>query len=90
MAHGAFIEEGQLLRNAINIAHIPTVIINGRYDFICPPKTAYKLHQVLPKSKLVIVEGAGHSGNEPAMEKALVEAINLFDGSLEKGKKTAN
>jgi proline iminopeptidase len=78
MAHGAFLEEGQLLRNANKIAHIPAVIINGRYDLICPLKTAYKLHQALPKSKLVIVERAGHSGSEPTMEKALVEAINLF------------
>lgn len=75
MSQDAFLEEGQLLDNASKIAHIPTVIINGRYDFICPPKNAYILHQVLPKSKLIIVEGAGHSGGEPATEKALVEAI---------------
>lgn len=78
MAHGAFLEEGQLLRNANKIAHIPTVIINGRYDLICPLKTAYRLHQALPKSKLVIVERAGHSGSEPTMEKALVETVTLY------------
>ena len=78
MAHGAFLEEGQLLRNAHKIAHIPTVIINGRYDFICPPNIAYKLHQALPKSKLVIVEGAGHSSSEPPVKRALIKAITLF------------
>jgi len=83
MAHNAFLKEGQILRNAHKIAHIPAIIINGRYDFCCPPKIAYKLHQALPKSKLVIVEGAGHSG--PPMEKALVEAINRFERSSENG-----
>ena len=78
MAHGAFLEEGQLLRNANKIAHIPAVIINGRYDLICPLKNAYKLHQALPRSKLVIVERAGHSRSEHGFEKALVEAITLF------------
>jgi proline iminopeptidase len=87
MSHGAFLEEGQLLCNAHKIAHIPAVIINGRYDLICPPKIAYKLHQALPRSKLVIVEGAGHSGSEPAIEKALVEAINWFKRSFENKEK---
>ena len=79
MSHGAFLEEGQILRNAHRIAGIPTIIINGRYDFICPPGTAYKLHQALPGSKLVILEGAGHSGSDPGMEKALLEAVHSFD-----------
>ncbi|MCP4157219.1 MAG: prolyl aminopeptidase [bacterium] len=78
MTNGAFLEEAQLLRNAEKIAHIPTVIINGRYDIICPLKTAYRLHHVLPKSKLVIVERAGHSGSAPVMENAFIEAISLF------------
>jgi proline iminopeptidase len=78
MTHGAFMEEGQLLRDANKIAHIPAVIINGRYDLICPLETAYKLHQALPNSKLVIVEGAGHSRSAPDLEKAIVEAINQF------------
>jgi proline iminopeptidase len=78
MAHCAFLEEGQILGNAGKITHIPTVIINGRYDLICPLKTAYRLHQALPRSKLIIVPRAGHSGSEPAIQKALVEAVTLF------------
>ena len=78
MSRGAFLEEGQILRDAHRIAHIPTVIINGRYDLICPPKTAFQLHRALPKSKLIIVEGAGHMDSESAIEKALVEAIDSF------------
>jgi proline iminopeptidase len=78
MSQGAFLEEGQILRDAHRIAHIPTVIINGRYDLICPPKTAFQLHRALPKSKLIIVEGAGHMDSESAIEKALVETIDSF------------
>lgn len=73
MSHGAFLEEGEILRDIHKIAHIPTVIINGRYDLICPLRTAYKLHKALPKSILVVVEGAGHS--EQPIEKALIKAI---------------
>jgi proline iminopeptidase len=88
MAHHAFLKEGQILGNAHRISHIPVVIINGRYDFCCPPKIAYQLHQTLPKSKLVIVEGAGHSG--PTLEKTLVEAIKWFEGLSANSEQTAH
>lgn len=78
MANSAFIAEGQILRDAGKIAHIPTVIINGRYDVICPLKTAYRLHKALPKSKLVIVPKAGHSGSDPGIQEAVLEAVDLF------------
>ncbi len=58
----AEIEENQLLRNAGRIKDIPCTIVNGRYDMCCPLVTAYKLHQALPRSKLVIVEDGGHGG----------------------------
>jgi proline iminopeptidase len=78
MSRNAFLKEGQILLNAHRIARVPTVIINGRCDFCCPPKTAYKLHRSLPESKLVILEGIGHIGPGSDMEKALVEAIDSF------------
>ena len=80
MANGCFLEEGQLLRDAEKIAHIPTIIVNGRYDMICPPVTAYRLHKLLPKSELVIAEGAGHWMGEPPIERALLEAMSRFVG----------
>jgi proline iminopeptidase len=55
------------------------IMVNGRYDIICPPITAYKLHQKLPNSKLWIIEGAGHSASEPGIEAALVKAIKEFE-----------
>lgn len=53
--------------------------MNGRYDVICPPRTAYLLHKALPKSKLWIVEAAGHSGSEPGITAALVRAVREFE-----------
>lgn len=79
MANGCFLEEGQLFKNAEKITHIPTIIINGRYDVICPPVTAYRLHKLLPKSKLIIAEGAGHWMGEKPIENALIEAMKEFE-----------
>jgi len=79
MSNGCFFEEGQLLNNAGLIKAIPTVIVNGRYDMICPPITAYRLHQLLPLSELVIVEEAGHSMSEPGIELALLRAMKTFE-----------
>jgi proline iminopeptidase len=79
MANGCFLEEGQLLRDAGKLRGIETVIVNGRYDMICPPETAYRLHKMLPGSKLIIAEGAGHWMGEPGIEKALVLAMHEFE-----------
>ena len=79
MANGCFLEEGQLLRDAKKITHIPTIIVNGRYDVICPPITAYRLHKLLPQSKLIIAEGAGHWMGEKPIESALLEAMKKFE-----------
>ncbi|MFH1417760.1 MAG: prolyl aminopeptidase [Planctomycetota bacterium] len=76
-----FLEEGQLLRDANKLKDIPVTIINGRYDMICPPITAYRLHKRLPKSKLIITENAGHSEAEETTTRALVEAVAAFEPS---------
>lgn len=79
MANNCFLKEGQLLDNASKLENIPMIIVNGHYDTICPPITAYKLHQKLPKSRLVIVERAGHSVSEPGITAALLEAMKSFE-----------
>jgi proline iminopeptidase len=79
MANGCFLKEGELLNNAGKLADIPVTIINGRYDTICPPLTAYRLHKKLPKSQLIIVERAGHSASEPGIEAELVKAMRAFE-----------
>ncbi|MDZ7265670.1 MAG: prolyl aminopeptidase [candidate division KSB1 bacterium] len=79
MAHGCFLEEGQLLAQAEKLKEIPAIIINGRYDIICPPITAFRLHQKWPGSKLWIIEEAGHASSEPGIEAALVLAARKFE-----------
>jgi proline iminopeptidase len=79
MTNGCFFEEGQLLRDTKKIKHIPTIIVNGRYDLICPPSTAYRLHKKLPKSKLIIAESAGHWMGDKPVENALLNAFKEFE-----------
>ena len=79
MANYCFLEENQLLNNSDKLLHIPTIIINGRYDMVCPPISAYRLHKKLPQSKLVIVEGAGHWMGDKPIEEALLKAMKEFE-----------
>jgi proline iminopeptidase len=78
-SNGFFLEEGRLLRAAAKLEDIPITIINGRYDMVCPPVTAWRLNQRLPKSKLIIVEEAGHSEGEEGTTRALVGAVAEFE-----------
>lgn len=71
-----FIEENEILNNMKKIAHIPGVIIHGRYDMVCPLDNSYALSQVWPEAKLEIIRHAGHAASEPAIACALVHATN--------------
>ena len=73
-----FMEPDQLIRNVERIRHLPAIIVQGRYDVICPPVTAWRLHQAWPEARLQIIEDAGHAAFEPGIEAALVEACNRF------------
>jgi len=75
--NGMFLEPGQLLRDIDRIRHIPGVIVHGRYDIICPVKTAFELHQAWPEAEFHIVL-AGHSASDPAIVDKLVEATDAF------------
>lgn len=79
MANRCFLEEGQLLADTYKIKDIPAVLVNGRYDVICPPLNAHRLHLLLPNSRLVIAEGAGHWMGEKPVEEALLEAMGQFE-----------
>lgn len=68
--------EDQLLRRVGRISHIPAIIVQGRYDLLCPPITATQLHRAWPGSRLVVVEDAGHSATEPAIRSALVTIMD--------------
>jgi proline iminopeptidase len=73
-----FLEEGQLLKNIHNIKNINGHIIQGRYDAICPPESAYDLANVWPNATLQIIEKAGHSSLEGPIRKALLEAMDAI------------
>ncbi|WP_458689345.1 prolyl aminopeptidase [Nocardia tengchongensis] len=75
--HG-FLEEGQLLRDIDRIAHIPGVIVQGRYDVVCPATSAWDLHRVWPGSELHLVADAGHAALEPGITHHLVEATDKY------------
>lgn len=79
MANNCFLEEGQLLRDAEKLADIPIIMVNGRYDLVCPPITAYKLQQKLPESRLIIAEKAGHWAGELSIQRELLKAAKEFE-----------
>ncbi|SEJ10935.1 proline iminopeptidase [Pseudooceanicola nitratireducens] len=73
-------EDGQILRDLDRIAHIPGVIVQGRYDMICPPRMAYELASRWPNGQLRIVDHAGHALSEPGISAELVRAMNRIAG----------
>jgi len=77
--HGGFFEcDDQLLRDAHKLKHIPAVIVQGRYDVVCPLRSAWDLHRAWPEAELRIVADAGHSALEPGNTHELVEATDRF------------
>lgn len=75
MAHDCFLTDNQILTNCDAIADIPTIIVHGRYDIVCPFDNAWLLHQKLPKSELHITI-AGHASVEPETTHHLIAATN--------------
>jgi proline iminopeptidase len=74
--HGFLESEDQLLRNVDRIRHIPSVIVQGRYDVVCPMVTAWELHRVWPEAEFIVVPDAGHSVTEPGIRDALINATD--------------
>jgi proline iminopeptidase len=70
--------DDQLLRDVRRIRHIPAVIVQGRYDAVCPMRSAWDLHCVWPEAKLEVIPDAGHSAFEPGNCAALVAATDAF------------
>ncbi|HEY8608642.1 MAG TPA: prolyl aminopeptidase [Noviherbaspirillum sp.] len=76
--HHGFLAEDQLIRRIDRIRHLPAVIVQGRYDMICPPATAFRLHAAWPQARLDVVDDAGHSAFDPGITRALVAATEQF------------
>ena len=78
MRKGFLERDNQLLENVSRIRQIPAVIVQGRYDVVCPAQSAWDLHRAWPESELVIVDDAGHSAFEPGIIHELVAATDRF------------
>jgi len=78
--NNCFVDGEDILKKTNTLKDKPISIIQGRYDMVCPPKTAYELHQEIPHSKLIIVPDAGHSASEAGTLSALLDATNEFKG----------
>jgi proline iminopeptidase len=73
-----FLPPGGLLAHMDRIAHVPGEIVQGRYDMICPPISAFELTASWPLARLTIIPDAGHSALEPGVRRALVAAVERF------------
>ena len=71
--NGFFKSDGWILKNLDSIKNIPTFIVQGRYDVVCPMKSAWDLHKKLKKSKLIIIPDSGHSMLEKGIQNKLIE-----------------
>jgi proline iminopeptidase len=78
MANLGFFSDDQLIGNMDQIRHLPAVIVQGRYDVICPPISAYRLQQAWPDARLHMIGNAGHTAFEPGITAALVAATEQF------------
>lgn len=75
---GFFERENLLLENIDRIRHIPGVIVQGRYDVVCPMKSAWELHKSWSEAEFIVVPDAGHSVSEPGIKDALIRATDRF------------
>ena len=78
--HDAWLEDGQLLRDAHKLHGIPGVIVHGRYDMPCPARYAWALHRAWPEAEFHLIEGAGHAYSEPGILDQLLRATDSFAG----------
>jgi proline iminopeptidase len=73
-----FLEEAHILNHVESIQHIPTNIVQGRYDVVCPARSAWELHKAMPNSALILVPDAGHSMGEVSIARELVTITNSY------------
>ena len=78
VCHDLFLEDGILLRNAGVLADIPGILVNGRFDLQAPISNAWELKRVWPRAELVIVENAGHAGDDPDLTQEVIRATDRF------------
>ena len=80
-ANELFLPPGGLLAGMARIGHLPAEIVQGRYDMVCPARSAFELAAAWAQARLTIVPDAGHSALEPGIRRALVAAVERFRAS---------
>jgi len=80
--NNSFLEDDQILRDAHRLHDIPGVIVQGRYDMVCPIESAWDLHKAWPQAELKIIDDAGHSASETGTRSALVDATDKMAALL--------
>jgi len=83
--NNSFLEENQILNNASKLANIPGVIVQGRYDIVCPMESAWELYKAWPDCELNIITDAGHAASERGIIDALVRATKSFADKFSPG-----
>ena len=73
-----FIEGESLLKASQKLSSIPTTIVQGRYDMVCPPQTSWLLSKAMPHAEYIIIQNAGHSAMEPGVISALIASTEKF------------
>ena len=84
-AHDCFLEPGQLLRDINRIRPLPGTIVQGRYDLVCPPYAAERLHDAWPEAEYIVVPDAGHSAFDAPNARELVAATDRLQTRLRNG-----
>lgn len=77
--------DGQILANMGRISHIPGMIVQGRYDMICPPAAAWRLNELWPKAELKMIRNAGHALSEPGISAELVRVMDALAKGMTRG-----
>lgn len=81
--NSGFLEvDGQILAKMGQISHIPGVIVQGRYDMICPPVSAWKINELWSAGELRMVRNAGHAQSEPGISAELVRVMDQIAGAM--------
>ena len=78
MNNAFFSTDNYLIENISKIQHIPTTIVQGRYDVVCPVRSAWDLHRAFPEAQLHIISDSGHAAGEASTRSKLIEVTNLY------------
>lgn len=83
-SHDSFMQPNQLLKEAGKLASIPGIIVQGRYDLLCPPAVSHALAAVWRAAEIRLVEGAGHTLYDPGVRDAVMKAIADMASRMQK------